>query len=234
MDSNGLDDLARDFAAVGADLHGDAENEAVLHRMMQLAGKHIPGCSWASITLVKDGRGRTIASSGPVAEAADQLQYELGEGPCLRAAEDEHSYLLFDVEQEPRWPSYARALLERTPVRSILSFDLPAQERAALNLFGASAGCYDDEAVQFGAVFAAHASTAVALYNAEERAGNLEIALASNRQIGIAIGILMAYHRVRQEDAFALLRAASQSLHIKLKDVARDVIETGALPDLRH
>jgi GAF domain-containing protein len=234
MDSNGLDDLAREFAAVGADLHGAAENEAVLQRMMQLAVRHIPGCCWASITLVMNSRGRTVASSDPVAHDADQLQYELAEGPCLQAAEDDQSYLLFDVEREPRWPGYARALLEQTPVRSILSFDLPAQDRAALNLFGAAAGCFDDEAVQFGAVFAAHVSTAVALYHAEERAGNLEIALASTRQISIAIGILMAYHRVSPEEAFALLRVASQNLHIKLRDIARDVVETGALPELRR
>ncbi len=99
-----------------------------------------------------------------------------------------------------------------------------------MNLFGASAGCYDDEAVQLGAVFAAHASTALALYNTEQKAGNLQIALASNRQIAMAVGILMAYHRVSEEDAFALLRTASQHLHIKLKDIAKDVVETGVLP----
>jgi ANTAR domain-containing protein/GAF domain-containing protein len=233
MDSSELDDLAKEFAAIGADLHGGSENGTALHRMMQLAVKHIPGCSWASITLIAGRGGRTVASSDPVARAADQLQYELDEGPCLQAAEEGHSYLLFDVEHEPRWPRYVRALREQTPVRSVLSYTLAAEDRAALNLFGASAGCYDDEAVQFGAIFAAHASSAVALYDAEERAHNLQIALASNRQIGMAIGILMAHHRVTQEDAFALLRIASQHLHIKLRDLAQEVVETGVLPICR-
>jgi GAF domain-containing protein len=233
MDSE-LDALAKEFAALGADLHGDAENQAVLQRMMLLAVNYVPGCSWASVTVIANGRGRTVASSDPVADLADQLQYELAEGPCLQAAEDDKSHLLFDVEHEPRWPNYARALMERTPVRSVLSFDLAAEDRSALNLFGASAGCYDDEAVQFGAVFAAHASTALALHSAEEKASNLQIALASNRQIAMAIGILMAYHHVSEEDAFALLRVASQNLHIKLKDIARDVVETGALPAHRR
>jgi hypothetical protein len=232
MDSSELDDLAKEFAALGADLHGDAENGAVLHRMMQLAVKHIPGCSWASITLITNNRSRTVASSDPVAAEADRLQQQLEQGPCRPTAIDEHSYLLFDVEHEQRWPGYAQALLRQTPVRSFLSFDLAGAEQAALNLYGAAAGCFEDESVQFGAVFAAHTTTALALYRAEERADNLKVALASNRQIGIAIGILMAYHRVTQDEAFALLRSASQQLHIKLRDIAQDVVETGTLPDL--
>lgn len=48
----------------------------------------------------------------------------------------------------------------------------------------------------------------------------------------MAIGILLAYHPVTQDEAFTLLRTASQHLHVKLKDIARDVVDTGALPDL--
>lgn len=231
MDSSELDDLAKEFAVLGADLHGDAKNEAAL-RMMQLAVKHVPGCSWASITVITNNRSRTVASSDPVAEAAARLQYQFEQGPCLQVDADGHSYLLFDVEHERRWPAYAHALMRQTLVRSVLSFDLAGRERAALNLFGAAAGCFEDEDVRLGAVFAAHTTTALALYLAEERADNLEIALASNRQIGIAIGILMAYHRVTQDEAFGLLRIASQHLHIKLRDIAQDVAETGTLPDL--
>jgi hypothetical protein len=40
----------------------------------------------------------------------------------------------------------------------------------------------------------------------------------------------MALHKVTPEDAFTLLRAASQRLHRKLRDVAPGVLETGALP----
>lgn len=169
MDGSDLDDMAKQFAALGADLRGQGENDQVLHRLMQLAVTHVPGCAWASVTVVRTGVPRSIVRSDSVAEAADRLQYELGQGPCLQTAEDDHPYLLFDVEREPRWPDYAQALMRRTPVRSVLCFDLAGKERAALNLYGAAAGCYDDEAVQLGAIFAAHASTAVALYEAEKR-----------------------------------------------------------------
>ena len=71
----------------------------------------------------------------------------------------------------------------------------------------------------------------VVLQDAEHRADNLERALASNRTIGTAIGILMALERVTSAEAFDLLRQCSQRTNRKLRDVAEDVIFTGALPD---
>ena len=56
---------------------------------------------------------------------------------------------------------------------------------------------------------------------------NLEQALISNREIGVAIGVLTARHLMTQQQAFDLLRMASQRTHRKLRDVARDVAETG-------
>jgi hypothetical protein len=61
------------------------------------------------------------------------------------------------------------------------------------------------------------------------RAANLEEALATNREIGQAIGILMATDHVTAEQAFEQLRTASQHTHRKLRDIAADVAETGLL-----
>lgn len=59
---------------------------------------------------------------------------------------------------------------------------------------------------------------------------NLEEALTTNREIGQAIGILMAIERLTATQAFGRLRIASQHSHRKLRDVAADVSETGRLP----
>jgi DNA-binding response OmpR family regulator len=71
----------------------------------------------------------------------------------------------------------------------------------------------------------------VVLQEAEERADNLERALASNRTIGTAMGIIMAHERVTSEQAFDRLRQCSQGANRKLRDVAEDVIFAGVLPD---
>lgn len=68
-----------------------------------------------------------------------------------------------------------------------------------------------------------------ALDEAENRSANLERALTSNRQIGAAIGILMALHKVTSDRAFALLREASNNSNRGLRNVADQVVLTGSL-----
>jgi hypothetical protein len=70
------------------------------------------------------------------------------------------------------------------------------------------------------------------LAKAQTQVVNLEIALGSNRDIGTAIGILMNSQLVTQDEAFTLLRLASQHSHRKLREIANDVIFTGALAPL--
>jgi hypothetical protein len=59
---------------------------------------------------------------------------------------------------------------------------------------------------------------------------NLKIALNTARRIGAALGIIMSTYKVPEEKAFATLRIASQHTHRKLRDVAEDVLLTGAAP----
>lgn len=231
MDAKAMSELTLEFASLAAELHGDGDNDAALHRAVELSVKYIDGCAGAGITVVRGGRGQTVAASEAMARRADALQCKIGEGPCLQAAWDDANYVMFDVAGERRWPRYAAALAEQTPFRSVLAFQLPAEESAALNLFGVTAAAFDDDSVAFGAVFAAHVSSLVALYEAEQQTANLRTALDSSRQIGAAVGILMAHHRVTQEQAFQLLRRASQQLQRKLRDIAVTVVETGALPE---
>ena len=58
---------------------------------------------------------------------------------------------------------------------------------------------------------------------------NLHRALNSNREIGAAMGILMARHQLTSDQAFDLLRRVSQGAHRKVVAIAAEVIETGAL-----
>ncbi len=64
---------------------------------------------------------------------------------------------------------------------------------------------------------------------ANDKIKNLEIALQSSREIGTAIGILMCQRHVTADRAFEMLRTASQHKHRKLRDIATDVVFTGAL-----
>ncbi len=55
-------------------------------------------------------------------------------------------------------------------------------------------------------------------------------ALGSNREIGMAMGVLMARRHVTRDEAFAMLRRSSQDSNRKVTEVAADVVDTGELP----
>lgn len=73
-----------------------------------------------------------------------------------------------------------------------------------------------------------------ALAQAQNQVANLETALSSNRRIGAAIGVLMASRQVTSQEAFALLRRASNESNRKLRDVADRVVLTGAIDLVVH
>ena len=60
---------------------------------------------------------------------------------------------------------------------------------------------------------------------------NLELAVESHRVVGQAMGILIERHRMTSEEAFGALRRASQDHNVKLREIARRVVETGSEPD---
>ena len=53
--------------------------------------------------------------------------------------------------------------------------------------------------------------------------------MATNRRIGIAIGVVMARYGRTDEQAFELLREQSQVRNKKLRDLAEEVVYTGTL-----
>jgi AmiR/NasT family two-component response regulator len=74
-------------------------------------------------------------------------------------------------------------------------------------------------------VFTAFAAVVLLAMYERDEARNLRLALNSNREIGKAVGLLMALHKVDDDAALELLRKTSQDLNIKLADVAREVVD---------
>jgi len=88
------------------------------------------------ITLQPNGRPLTVASSDVNAARIDELQYGLGDGPCLTALRTGTPVRIDHLTSDRRWRDCAvRALAHG--VRSSLSTPLTAQERpvGALNLY---------------------------------------------------------------------------------------------------
>lgn len=87
---------------------------------------------------------------------------------------------------------------------------------------------FESQTVAFGAVGVALVLSALAQ---RRRADNLEVALASSRRIGAAIGVLMAHRQWTYDQAFDALREVSQRYQRKLREIAEDVVVTGTLAE---
>jgi GAF domain-containing protein len=226
--------LAEVFAGIARRLRAESTPERTRDGVTRAAVDTVAGCDHAAIIIVRRRGGiETVAATDEVPVAVDTIQYESGQGPCLDALSAHETYLIQDLATDERWPRFSRAAAEATGVRSMLSFRLFVEEDTigALNLYSRRIGAFDETARAVGSVLAAHAAIALDAAREKERADQLEEAVASNREIGMAVGILMAGGHITREEAFDRLRRASRYLNVKLRDVAARVVETGALPD---
>lgn len=91
-----------------------------------------PGAIWCSVTVLRNKRGATMASSNDWIHELDVKQYEFGDGPCLTAAAEQTPQYIPDVTAEERWPELMQ-LAADAGVSSILAFpfDLSDEPRPA-------------------------------------------------------------------------------------------------------
>lgn len=225
--------LAEQFGQLAMSLFDNADQPLTQQRLVDYAVRGVAGAEHASVTVVDGNRQpRTTAQTDRLPYEWDQLQYENGQGPCLEAIAANGIVLANDLGTDPRWPRFSRAIVDTTPARGMLSFRLFLDDlnRAALNLYATRPGVFTDQSIATGAVFAAYSSMALLAAARQDHNNHLTRALESNRQIGVAMGILMASGKLTQHNAFDQLRVASQALHRKLAGIAADVTTTGQLP----
>lgn len=187
----------------------------------------VSGCDHASLMLAGNGNAyRTVAASDEIAARIDGFERELGEGPCVDAIEDEPAAFEPSLLRGSRWPRLAERIVQATPVRSMAGFRLfvDSKKVGALNLFSDTPEGLTEESVTEGAVVTSFASVALLAAHQKQAAASLRHGLESNREIGKAVGLMMAFHKVDDEAAFGMLRKASQDMNIKLAEVARQFV----------
>lgn len=209
------------------------DGRPALDHLVHTALERIPRATWVSMTILRGGSFRTEASTHASAVRADALQYEVGSGPCVDAVLDDSMYLTGDVRSDERWSEWGRRVHAELGLNSVLAQRLGLLDEsgaiAALNVYSDVPDAFDAEAVAMGLVLSTHASLLVTSMLARDRASNLLRALESNREIGVAMGILMQRHHLTREQAFDVLRVASQDSNRKLVDIAAEVADTGIL-----
>jgi GAF domain-containing protein len=216
-------ELAQTFAEVARALLDEQDVDSTLDRICILAVETIDGCETAGISISEGKLVTSRSTSDDVPCIVDQIQTETQEGPCVDAIKEHEVFMTGSLSNERRWPEFARRAYDRTGVQSILSLRLFTSETTmgSLNLYSSQADAFDDDDVAVGSVFAAHAAVAVA---AARREAQLETKAASRDVIGMAKGAIMARQGVSEDEAFDILRRASQRMNVKLRVMADRVV----------
>jgi GAF domain-containing protein len=224
-----VDDLLRDLSRV---VLADRPIDDVLTDITTIAARAVPGAESVSTTLLRGDKAFTAAYSSEMALMADELQYDEGYGPCMDAGRGGVTLRVDDMRTEQRWPAYV-ARVREAGVLSSLSVPLPYQGNSvgALNIYSSRAEAFGSAASHDAAREVAEA-IAVAVVNADahhrlgEQARNMQIAMETRAVIEQAKGVLMAQRKVSPDEAFEILRDASQRYNRKLRDIAVGIVES--------
>lgn len=223
-------ELADTFAEVARCLLSEHGEKATLQRICELAVETIDACEHAGVGVMERRRIRSIAASDAVPRAVDHVQDEVQEGPCLDALVEHEVFLTGALSEEARWPNFSRRAFDESGVESIMSFRLHSggETLGVINLFSKQQNAFGDDDIHLGSIFAAHAAVA---FSAMQKQEQFDKALENRDVIGRAKGILMARSGISEDEAFEMLRSASQRMNRKLREVARSIAEGAPRPD---
>jgi hypothetical protein len=213
---------------VAASLRLPMDLDEALERITGSAVDTIPGIDHASLSVTtKAGKIQTLAPTDPVATRADQLQYDLREGPCYEAVDGAPVLEVDDLASDLRWPAYGPKAAAAFGLGSQVAFQFLAEPhgRGALNLYANQPHAIDGETRQLGEMFAELAAVALGWSRQDQ---TLQEALSTRELIGQAIGIVMERYRLDADRAFAFLVRTSQAGNVKLRDVATGIIADAA------
>ena len=223
-----------DFAELSQSLAEATTVVEVLRHVVEAGVRIVRGADVVSVTFREpDGTYSTPVETGVIASRLDRLQYDLGRGPCVAATERHRPGIVMspDVSVDAALAPWGEAAA-REGVWSALAVGLcPVEDpprSGALNFYSFRRHGLDEADQEVAVILAAHAHVALnatrAVTAAELQSAQLRNALATRDVIGQAKGILMERQGITEDEAFALLRSASQGMNIKLAQLAGELV----------
>jgi len=234
-DERSTTELSAGFTLAALAVFSAGGVEGTLRKLVEVTVGTIEGCDAASISLLDGPTLGTHVETDPIGTQFEALQRSSGEGPSLDVVSDGGSIYVGDLAEDVRWPHFGPAA-ETTGIRSMLSLSISSNGTlGVLSLFARyprAFGVIDRaKALVLGALASLAISEARTHEDEARRADDLRAALATREVIGQAQGILMERERITADQAFDILRRASQHLNRKLREVAQDLVESGERPE---
>jgi hypothetical protein len=184
----------------------------------------------AAVSTVGDFLGsETLSASDDRAARIDELQFDLGEGPCWDALRLMRPVLEADLVNHPKifWPALTPALREQD-VASIFAFPLVVGSLriGAIDLYSLQPVTLRDEQTRQASAMAEVVSrqvlrNALASVDVEDHPASAY----SRRLIHQATGMVLAQLELSPDDARLVLQGHAFAAGKAMKDVAQDVLE---------
>lgn len=204
-----------------------------MQRMCRAAARELSASGVGVSVMSPQGAFTVLACSSPASETIEQLQFTLGEGPCLDAYAFGRPILTPDLTHAAlrQWPGYAPAAMD-LGVRAVFAFPLQmgAARLGALDLFRDETGSLPQATLHRALAYTEAAMKA--LLAAQQRSeadalsalGVLETAIEDSFLVYQAQGMVQVQLGVSLAEAMVRLRAHSYAQDRPLNDVAADVV----------
>jgi hypothetical protein len=200
-------------------------------RSLCLACTDVLDVTGAGLMLMSANRSfGTVGVSDPVAEAVEEVEYTLGEGPCVTAYRTQTPVFDDDLAAHAgaRWPEFRRAALAQG-VQAAFGFPLVVGWICigAMNLYRDTPGPLTAGQIDDATVVAGIASHTLMGWQSEAPPGTVAWQLdnVSNHRMEVhqAAGRISVQADITVADALVLLRAFSFSQDRPIADVAKGV-----------
>jgi len=225
--------LVDQFGDLGSRISAMAKTVDAMEAITATTASILDTAEAVAISRGCDGKFETLAPTNELPPKVDAIQYELLSGPCVDAALQSTVFRTGDLENDDRWPEFGKRAAQEYDVHSMLAVRLFIEDSddviAGLNCYSTARDAFSERDQACAELIAIYSAAAVTAVTEAERSRNLRVALESNRQIGVALGILMGRYKITDDEAFSLMQMASQRTHRKLRDIAADVAQTGDL-----
>ncbi|WP_244945219.1 GAF and ANTAR domain-containing protein [Couchioplanes caeruleus] len=202
-------------------LLGTDDVAQALDRLAVFTAGAVPGAVRCSVALIGEGGPPTLAASGPRAQALDDLQYAIGDGPGLEAARTRAVVAVTDLSADGRWPELAERARDEG-VRAVASIPLDLRRSAvgAVTLFADRPGIEPETLLTAMAVVG---QAELLLGEVHRRAGQ-----CSDSAVDRAAGVIIAQRGCGVREAYDVLRDTSQRLGLPREEVAERLIAAAA------
>jgi hypothetical protein len=199
-----------------------------LQRLCRAAARALPAFGVGISLIAKPGAQVTVAASGDITERLEELQFSVGEGPCLDAHASRRPVLSSDLlAPGGRWPGYAQAVAEHG-VRAVFAFPLQVggARMGAMDVYRDRVGGLSSGALVQALTFA-EVATSDLLGSQREPGGRDEVlrdAVDNRYQVYQAQGMVTVQLGVDLAEAMVRIRAYAYAENRRLGDVADDIV----------